>query len=705
MALKSSTGVIEPGQSFPLGATPDKDGSNFAVYSAHAEQVYLCLFDDSGQEIARHELPACSAGIWHGYLPKCRAGQRYGYRAHGPYKPADGHHFNHHKLLLDPYARQIDGELNWREEVFGYRQPAKSGKDWLRDERDSAPYVPKSIVSDNELRASILKNPIPWSETIVYETHIRGFTMLHPEIPTKDRGRYAGLTHHQALDYLKSLGVTSIELLPVHELVDEQFLVNSERRNYWGYNPINFFTSAARYRSSPDNADFVEMVNAIHDAGLEVILDVVYNHTAEGNERGPTLSYRGLDNLSYYRLDTTDHSRYVNDTGCGNTFNVNHPQVLQLIMDSLRYWKTEMAVDGFRFDLATVLGRNNDAFERRSSFVRRAPFFAALRQDPALAGAKLIAEPWDVGINGYQLGEFPSGWAEWNDRFRDTLRRFWHGEPGLLPEFARRVHGSADLFEANRDPFASINYVCSHDGFTLADVVSYDNKHNEANGEDNVDGHDANYSCNHGVEGATDLEEVLEIRNRQRLNMLATVLFSQGTPMLLAGDEFGNSQQGNNNAYAQDNEIGWLNWDELDKAPEFQAAVEQLIALRRELGLLRQGEYLHGQKSGLNGYPDISWLDADAELVSEDHWASQQHITLFLAASDSAESEKDSGQAIALMFNGEHRELSFGLPDCGPRISWKLRFSSDDNITQADGNRWKIAHRSLALFVASKAIV
>ena len=533
-----------------LGACADRDGVNFALFSEHAEAVDLCLFDAAGQETARLPLPERTGDIWHGYVPGCKPGQAYGYRVHGPYDPADGMRFNPNKLLLDPYAKRLAGSFQWGAEVLG-DEPSDSGNGPAMSTVDSAPFVPKAVVVGEQPQPRRGAR-IPWSETIVYETNVRGFTMRHPDVPKRDRGRFSGMRHGEVLEYLKALGITTIELMPVQAFLDEAHLHAKGLRNFWGYNTLAFFAPEPRYGSLEDCR---EMVDAIHDAGFEVILDVVYNHTAEGNHLGPTISFRGIDNAVYYRLMPDDLSQYVNDSGCGNTINIDHPQVRHLVLDSLRYWVTDVGVDGFRFDLAPILGRTAAGYDREHVF------FLELEQDPALAGIKLIAEPWDVGPGGYQLGHFPRRWAEWNDRYRDTVRQFWRADQGKLGELAHFILGSAERFElSGRGPWASVSYVASHDGFTVADIVSYEHRHNTANGEDNQDGHAHNFSRNYGVEGPTDDPDVNALRRRQRLNMLATVLFSQGTPMLLAGDELGNSQAGNNNAYAQDNETGWLDW-------------------------------------------------------------------------------------------------------------------------------------------------
>ncbi len=538
---------IREGLPYPLGATWDGLGVNFALYSAHATKVELCLFDDRGREIERIALPEYTDEIWHGYLPDARPGQLYGYRVYGPYAPDAGHRFNPNKLLLDPYAKQLVGELKWAPALFGYTIGHKDA-DLSFDRRDSAAYMPKCAVIDPAFTWGKDQRPqTPWDSTVIYETHLRGTTMRHPSVPEAWRGTFSGLKVDEVVEHIKRLGMTAVELLPVHAFVDDEYLLKQGLRNYWGYNTIGFFAPHPRYMATRTVSEFKQMVARLHSAGLEVILDVVYNHTAEGNELGPTLSFKGIDNASYYRL-AEDRRFYINDTGTGNTFDLTNAGALRMVNDSLRYWVAEMHVDGFRFDLATILGREHHGFDPKGGFLD------ACRQDPLLSQVKLIAEPWDVGPGGYQVGAFPPGWSEWNDKFRDNVRAFWRGDEGQLAELATRLTGSADLFHhRGRRPTASVNFVTAHDGFTLHDLVSYAHKHNEANGEHNRDGSDNNISANYGVEGETDDEQINALRLRQMRNMLATLLLSQGTPMLLAGDEFGRSKGGNNNTYFQDN--------------------------------------------------------------------------------------------------------------------------------------------------------
>ncbi len=680
---------MQSGSPSPLGATPDGDGTNFAVYAGGATDVELCLFDDRGRQAETLLLPECSDGVWHGYLPGCRTGQRYGYRAHGRFDPGRGLRYNPAKLLIDPYAKLLRGEFQWHGAVFDYAD-AGPGEPVDRNSEDSARWVPKSVVSGPHEAAPHARPHVSWQDTIFYEAHVRGYTMLHPGVDDAVRGTFDGMRTPEVLDYLRALGVTSIELMPVHAFIDEQHLVRHNLRNYWGYNPISFFAPTWRYARQDPIGEFRSLVNAIHDAGLEVILDVVYNHTAEGGGSGPALSFRGLDNQAYYQAEPDRPGTYINDTGCGNTINGDHPRVQQLIIDSLRYWHRSMGVDGFRFDLAPVLGRHAHGFSPKH------PLLTAITTDTQLRDAKLIAEPWDPGPGGYQLGHFPAGWAEWNDRFRDTVRRFWRGDHGLCGELARRMHGSADLFEGRgRPPCASVNKITSHDGFTLNDVVSFNHRHNEANGENNRDGHKHNFSSNHGVEGETDDPAILERRRRQRLNMLATLLLSQGTPLVLAGDEFGNSQGGNNNAYAQDNETGWLDWTGRDRDPAFVDQVRELIWLRRETELLRLPDYVHGELVTESGLIRIEWLGADSRPLNDADW----HITRAITIAFWRSSDDGSETAVAIMINATDVDTSFHLPAGGAVHRWHLAFSSAGSAA-ADARAVLMPANSVALMLA-----
>jgi isoamylase len=684
MAEISSPQLL-PGSPYPLGATWDGLGTNFAVFSAHAEAIDLCLFDPSGRrEIARLPLPECTDEVWHGYLPNARAGLIYGYRAHGPYDPANGHRFNAHKLLLDPYARQLAGELRWSDVMFGYRVNSPRG-DLSFDRRDSAAGNFKAAVSDETFNWGDDEPPnVPWSETVIYEAHLRGLTMLREDLLPPERGTFAALADQKLINYLRQLGVTAVELMPIHAFVQDRHLVQKGLRNYWGYNTIGFFAIEPRYLSAGSSNEMRVAIRRLHAAGIEVILDVVYNHTAEGSELGPTLSFRGLDNASYYRLVDGDARRCVNDTGTGNTLNLSHPRVLQMVMDSLRYWVTSFHVDGFRFDLGVTLGRESHGFDPGSGF------FDALRQDPLLARVKLISEPWDVGPGGYQLGQHPPGFAEWNDRYRDGLRRFWRGDPGQRPDFAARLAGSSDLFDRrSRRPWASVNYAASHDGFTLMDTVSYAERHNEANGEDNRDGSSENYSANWGVEGRTDDLNINETRGRLRRAMLATVLFSHGTPMLLAGDEFGRTQQGNNNAYCQDDEISWTNW-KLAEAPDGQLMIDfvsRLLALRREHPVLRCRHFLHGKEELAKGLRDIAWFNYHGESIPGDLWNNPDKRSIVLRRAEKTSDGRVVALTVLLNPIGEKREFQLPSPHVPSQV---LVNSGDPALAPYDLNEDKI---------------
>ncbi len=679
--------MIRPGSTAPLGATFDGEGVNFAVYSGGAERVDLCLFDARLRAGPVHSLPACEDGVWHGYLPGCRPGQAYGYRVHGRYAPEQGLRFNAAKLLIDPYARALAGRFRWSPAVHDY-DPGQPG--FRVGVADSAPDVPKSVVSGPIEAAASVRPAVPWSETIIYEANVRGFTMRHPDLPDAERGRFAGLKNGAVLAYLRSLGITAIELMPVHAQIDERFLAQRGLRNLWGYNSINYFTPAARLARGDATREFRDMVDAIHDAGLEVLLDVAFNHTGEGDTHGPTLSFRGLDNLCYYRTDPDAPASYENHSGCGNTLNMDHPRVRALVRDSLCYWHRDMGVDGFRFDLATVLGRGAAGFDADH------PMLRCIRDEPRLQGVKLIAEPWDVGPDGYRLGGFPPPWVEWNDRYRDSVRRFWRGDEGQLGEFARRVHGSADLFEhPGRAPAASVNFITAHDGFTLADLVSYERRHNRANGQGNRDGHAHNFSCNHGVEGPSDDPEIQALRRRQRLNMLATLLLSPGTPMLLAGDEFGNTQQGNNNAYAQDNDTGWLDWSGLGRDPDFLHAVRCLVRLRRDTPLFRPPHFLHGRRPGRAGPAEIEWLHPGGEGMDAAQWQAGQALALLLTCAAVAP-EWEGPPAAALLCNAERTPMRFRLPGMPWPGAWRLVFASGEARSLDTGADWLLPPSSVA---------
>ena len=688
--------MIQAGSSGRLGAHWDGQGVNFALYSSAAHAIELCLFDASGQQGQCFELSCNHDSVWSGYLPGCEPGQRYGYRAHGPWAPEMGLRFNPSKLLIDPYARALDGSFQWSGAVFDFDH-STTGSSLQRNPTDSAACIPKGIVTGPVTGFSTSRPSIPWSEIIIYETNVRGYTMRHPDIPDHERGKFRGLSNAKILDYLKALGITSLELMPVHAMIDEGFLVGRGLKNFWGYNSINFFTAESRYATVDAGREFREMVNTIHDAGIEVLLDVVYNHTGEGGGKGPTLSFRGIDNLSYYRTDPENPGHYINDTGCGNTLNADHPRVQELVMDSLIYWHQDMGVDGFRFDLAPVLGRSQLGFSPAHDLLRQ------INESPDLSGARLIAEPWDPGPGGYQLGQFPSRWAEWNDRYRDSLRRFWCGQPDQLSSIAKRLHGSSDIFEASgRPPQASINFITSHDGFTLRDLVSYEQRHNEANGEDNRDGHAHNFSCNHGVEGQTADAGVNLLRRRQRLNMLATLLLSKGTPMLLAGDEFGNSQSGNNNAYAQDNETAWLDWSGVTDDPDFLHQVQTLIKLRSRMPHTKRTSYPHGFDHNGDGLRDIEWLNAGGWRMLPDQWHSEFAMTLFFpemadARPDGQQHSSNGLVAVAIMLNADGVPRDFCLPELPQAGSWNLEFhSADSEPMQASPFVWNLEPRSMA---------
>ncbi|MDX1500409.1 MAG: glycogen debranching protein GlgX [Woeseiaceae bacterium] len=671
--------MIEPGNPLPLGATADADGVNFAVRSSVATAVELCLFDAAHEQVATFELPARSDDVWHGYLPRVGPGQRYGYRVHGEWRPESGLRANPHKLLLDPYARALSGRFEWNDAVFDYVPGAETPR---MNTTDSAAFVPLGVVRSAD--KPLPRRPaVPWAETIFYEANVRGYTMRHPALAEAERGKFAGMKNGAVLDYLQALGVTSIELLPVHAFIDEHHLVRRGLKNFWGYNPIAFFAPDPRYGDRDPVAEFRDMVAALHDAGFEVILDVVYNHTAEGDFRGPTLSLRGFDNLAYYRTEPLDPGSYVNDTGCGNTLNADHPAVQQLVLDSLRYWHQTMGVDGFRFDLAPVLGRHAHGFSAAH------PLLTAISDAPALAGAKLVAEPWDPGPGGYQLGRFPGRWAEWNDQYRDAVRRFWRGDSGAAPDLGRALRGSAEIFEpSGRKPVASVNLVTSHDGFTLADVVSYEQRHNEANGEDNRDGHAHNFSRNHGVEGPTDDPEITAIRRRQRLNLLATLVLSQGTPLLLAGDELGNSQHGNNNAYAQDNETGWIDWSGAARDPAFLDAVRALLNLRRRTPLVHLPDYVHGRLDLGGNEVRIEWRQPSGAAMRESDWESGRALAMLIEERAGA----DVVSALLLLLNGREEPCAFRLP---PIPGLTLVFASDAGV-RGDGGQISVPRLAAA---------
>ena len=698
---------IREGLPHPRGAYWDGKGVNFSLFSAHATRVELCLFEASGtREIGRVDLPEYTDEIWHGYLPDIGPGAVYGYRVHGPYEPEQGHRFNPSKLVLDPYARAHVGELKWDHAVFGYTIGAE-GEDLTFDTRDSAPFMPKCVVVDQGFDWKGNRTPlVPWDQTIIYETHVRGFTKRHPKVPEHLRGTFAGFSTPEVIAYIKSLGITSVELLPVHTFVNDSHLLERGLTNYWGYNSIGFFAADPRYIHDRARGltEFKEMVARFHDAGLEVILDVVYNHTAEGNERGPTLSFKGIDNASYYRLIPEQKRYYINDTGTGNTLNLSHPRVIQMVTDSLRAWVQEMHVDGFRFDLGTILAREPNGFDNQSGFLK------ACSQDPILGGVKLIAEPWDCGPGGYQVGEFPPGWAEWNDKFRDTVRDFWRSE-ATASAVAPRLYGSGDLFDKyGRRPYAGVNFITAHDGFTLNDLVSYNERHNEANGENNKDGSSSNRSWNCGAEGPTEDAGIQHLRQRQMRNLLATLLLSQGTPMLLAGDEFARTQGGNNNAYCQDNEISWTDWNIGPPGHALIAFVQQLTAMRKRFPILRRNRFLSGGVVNERiGIKEITWIHTSGSEMSAEQWNDGKVLCFGMLLDGRAQPTglKQRGQdaTLLIIFNAYHDVVKFTLPDYEDATLWSRvldtnLLETDDRDAQqfAPQHEYEVTGRSLLVF-------
>ncbi|MDJ0640454.1 MAG: glycogen debranching protein GlgX [Paracoccaceae bacterium] len=687
---------IAAGDHTRLGAVPDQHGVNFAVFSENATKIELCLFSPDGQrEIARLALPDRTGAVWHGFVLGLKPGALYGYRAHGSYDPDHGHRFNPNKLLADPYARSFHGKWTAAAETLGY-DPRQH--DDGPCSIDSAPFVPKSVVPPHETPWDGAPSPRrPWPETVIYEAHVKGLTKAHPGVPENLRGTYEALGCDAIIEHLQQIGVTALELLPVHTFLDDGFLVERGLTNYWGYNSIGYFALEPRY-FGPDGAEgFRRAVDRLHGAGIEVILDVVYNHTAEGDHRGPTLSFRGLDNAAYYQLQANQARYFVNDSGCGNTVAVNRPFVLRMVLDSLRYWVTVMGIDGFRFDLATTLGREPNGFDLYSGF------FDAIRQDPVLNRCKMIAEPWDIGPGGYQLGGFPADWAEWNDRFRDTTRKFWRGDAHAAQELAGSLMGTASVFDhSGRKPFSSINFVAAHDGFTLADVTRYREKHNEANGESNGDGHGHNFSDNCGVEGDTKDPSVLSRRAQRVRNLLATVFLSQGTPMLQAGDEMGRTQRGNNNTYCQDNETSWMNWAESDS--DLLDFTRKLAALRRDHPVLRQNHYLHGQLRE-DGHPDVAWSDLDGGALN---WRDPSLDGFCLLLRGAAETQTSASGCALIVINGgpeEHKRVV--LPDPGPGLRWERKLDtaapSARAASVAGRKSQPIAAHSIVVFVGAEA--
>ena len=698
---------VWPGRPYPLGATWDGAGVNFALFSENATKVDLCLFDsaDDTREARRVVLEEYTDQVWHAYLPDVQPGQLYGYRVDGPYEPQQGHRFNSSKIVLDPYAKAIGRPLRWDDTVFGYRVGDETA-DLSRDERDSAPFAPLGQVIDTAFTWGDDRPPrTPWHKTLIYEAHVRGFSKRHPGVPEKQRGTYAGLASEAAIRHLRDLGVTAVELMPVHHFIAERHLVEKGLSNYWGYNSLSYFAPEPSY-DAPGNAlsavaGFKTMVRALHAAGIEVILDVVYNHTAEGNQYGPTLSMRGIDNAAYYRLGP-EPRYYMDFTGCGNTLNMQHPRVLQLVMDSLRYWVVEMHVDGFRFDLASTLAR--ELFDVN----RLGAFFDIIHQDPVLSQVKLIAEPWDVGPGGYQVGNFPVLWAEWNGKYRDSVRRFWKGDGGLVSEFATRLAGSSDLYQGNgRAPYASVNFVTCHDGFTLQDLVSYDGKHNEANGEDNRDGTDDNNSWNCGVEGPSEEPEVVDCRERRKRAIVATLFLSQGVPMLLAGDELSHTQRGNNNAYCQDNELTWLDWELDQRQTEFLEFVKQVSRLWQTQPVLQRRKWFQNRSIRGTGIQDILWFTPGGQEMSDTDWNTDfvkclgVRLAGDLIGHVDERGEPVTGDTLLLLLNAHHEAVPFTLPALDAGHRWEpILDTSGEKIPPdvgAGGTPYPLPARSFAV--------
>ncbi len=699
---------VWPGRPYPRGATWDGIGVNFAVFSEHATKVELCLFDsaDAKKETERIPLPEQTDLIWHGYFPDIRPGQLYGYRVHGPYEPAAGMRFNPNKVLFDPYGKAVGRDLTWGDELFGYTLGHKD-EDLSFDERDSAALAPLAVVIDPAVTwGNDLAPKTPWHKTLIYGLHVKGFTKLNPLVPEHLRGRYGALATAPVLDYLTGLGITAVELLPVHFFVTDRVLADRGLSNYWGYNTLGYFAPDPQYSSEqrPENtvSEFKGMVRALHQAGIEVILDVVYNHTAEGNHLGPTLSFRGVDNLSFYRTVEDNPRYYMDYTGCGNTLNAAHPRVLQMITDSLRYWVTEMHVDGFRFDLASALAAGFYAAGKLESF------FHVIIQDPVLSQVKMIAEPWHVGPGGYQVGNFPPGWTEWNGKYRDGVRKFWKGDGGTISEMATRLSGSSDLYAHNsRKPYASIHFVTCHDGFTLRDLVSYNEKHNEANGEDNRDGASDNESWNCGHEGPTDDPQINALRARQQRNFLATLLLSQGVPMLLAGDEIGHTQKGNNNTYCQDNELSWLNWQLSQEQRDLHVFVQRLIGIWKSQPVLQRRHFFQGRPLKGAGVKDVTWFESTGEEMTDEAWGTGWVRAFGVRWAGDLIPDMDergqpvSGDTLLLLFNTHHEALPFRLPDLKAGHEWELLFNTTDPTEQGDrfkgGTTEPLRPRSMAV--------
>ncbi len=699
---------LRTGAPYPLGATWDGAGVNFALFSEHATKVELCLFDsvDDHKESQRIELKEQTDMVWHGYLPWILPGQVYGYRVHGPYDPAAGHRFNAAKIVLDPYAKAIARTVNWAPEMYAYRQNGEDA-DLAMDDRDNAAFAPLAAVVDTAFTWGTDRQPrTPWHNTVIYELHVKGFTRLRSDLPEKMRGTYSGLGSEPSIRHLLDLGVTAVELMPVHHHAVDNHLADLGLTNYWGYNTLAFFAPDLRYSMTQTPLEsvraFKTMVKNLHSAGLEVILDVVYNHTAEGNHLGPTLSLRGVDNAAYYRLEQDNQRFYTDYTGCGNTLNVRHPRVLQLIMDSLRYWVIEMHVDGFRFDLASALARELHAVDKLGAF------FDIIHQDPVLSQVKLIAEPWDIGEGGYQVGNFPVGWTEWNGKYRDAMRRFWKGDGGVVSELATRLAGSSDLYShSGRRPYASINFVCAHDGFTLNDLVSYNEKHNEANLENNQDGDNNNLSWNCGAEGSTNDPQILSLREQQKRNFLATLLLTQGVPMLCGGDEFSRTQQGNNNAYCQDNELSWLDWNWSPKQKGLVEFARYVIELRKEQAVLRRRKFFQGRSIRGAGVKDIAWYEPRGREMTDKAWGDPFARCLGVLLNGNTLDEIDErgepvvGDTLFLMFNAYHEPILFRLPAKQPGERWERLLDTADEQTKTGlllrDHTYKIRGRSVVV--------
>jgi glycogen operon protein len=700
-----------PGKPYPLGATWDGAGVNFALFAEHASKVELCLFDGVDNTSEAHRIPLRHQTdlVWHAYLPDVVPGQLYGYRVHGPYEPANGHRFNPRKIVLDPYAKSIGRDVRWDDALFGYKV-GDAAQDLSLDERDSAPFAPLAVVIDPSFVWGDDRPPaVPWHKTFIYELHVKGFSQLNPHVPEKLRGTYAGVASESAIKHLQDLGVTAVELLPVHHFLNDRHLVEKGLTNYWGYNSLAYLAPESRYAATTIPQDAVQqfkmMVRAMHAVGIEVILDVVYNHTAEGNQMGPTLSLRGIDNAAYYRLSPQDPRYYMDFTGCGNTLNMTHPRVLQLIMDSLRYWAIEMRVDGFRFDLASTLARELHDVDRLGAF------FDILHQDPVLSQVKLIAEPWDVGPGGYQVGNFPPGWCEWNGIYRDVMRRFWKGDGGLVSEFATRLTGSSDLYQDDgRKPYNSVNFITCHDGFSLQDLVSYNEKHNAANGEDNRDGAGDNNSWNCGAEGPTDDKHIMALREKQKRNLVATLFLSQGVPMLLGGDELSHTQQGNNNTYCQDNELTWLNWELDQRQQDFLNFVKKVVSIWTTQPVFQRRKFFKGRAIRGTNIKDVSFFNPSGQEMSDADWnAGFVKCMGMRLAGDLIDDEDDRGEPIVgdtllVLFNAHHEPIPFALPVTKPEYRWEGLLDTADAGRQEQsftGNQeYPLEGRSLAVLKA-----